>query len=171
MPERLSYCGLFAAAVLIAAQSPTFADQPKKRPVPPTTLPAAPSQTVPRRPGELPLLIEEEQQQRVPEAAGMPPGVERLDFMPEEVEVLDVIPAAPAMTPRVLSQIGEALWNCIQDLDPFFNRYPSDPQRRMMVLMNQSENLRQIEHEMERFWMVDQPSHLTPERVHGGVGR
>ena len=45
------------------------------------------------------------------------------------------------------------------------------PQRRMMVLMNQSENLRQIEYEMERFWMVDQPSHLTPERVHGGVGQ
>ena len=41
----------------------------------------------------------------------------------------------------------------------------------MMVLMNQSENLRQIEYEMERFWMVDQPSHLTPERVHGGVGQ
>jgi len=51
------------------------------------------------------------------------------------------------------------------------NAYPSDPQRRTMVLMNQSENLRQIDYEMERFWMVDQPSHLTPERVHGGVGQ
>jgi hypothetical protein len=51
------------------------------------------------------------------------------------------------------------------------NAYPADPQRRMMVLMNQSENLRQIEYEMERFWMVDQPSHLTPERVNGGVGQ
>jgi hypothetical protein len=51
------------------------------------------------------------------------------------------------------------------------NCYPSTPDRRMMVLINQSENLRQIEYEMERFWMVDQPSHLTPERVHGGVGQ
>jgi hypothetical protein len=51
------------------------------------------------------------------------------------------------------------------------NAYPSDPARRTMVLINQSENLRQIEYEMERFWMVDQPSHLTPERVHGGVGQ
>ena len=51
------------------------------------------------------------------------------------------------------------------------NAYPSDPQERIAVLMNQSENLRQIEYEMERFWMVDQPSHLTPERVHGGVGQ
>jgi hypothetical protein len=53
----------------------------------------------------------------------------------------------------------------------FLNAYPSDPQRRIMVLNNQSENLRQIEYEMERFWMVDQPSHLSPERVHGGVGQ
>ena len=51
------------------------------------------------------------------------------------------------------------------------NAYPSNPERRTMVLMNQSENLRQIEAEMEKFWMVDQPSHLTPERVHGGVGQ
>jgi hypothetical protein len=51
------------------------------------------------------------------------------------------------------------------------NCYPSNPERRMLVLMNQSENLRQIEYECERFWMVDQPSHLTPERVHGGVGQ
>jgi hypothetical protein len=53
----------------------------------------------------------------------------------------------------------------------FLNAYPSNPERRIMVLMNQSENLRQIDYEMERFWMVDQPSHLTPERVHGGVGQ
>jgi len=45
------------------------------------------------------------------------------------------------------------------------------PDRRLMLLMNQSENLRQIDYEMERFWMVDQPSHLTPERVHGGDGQ
>ena len=51
------------------------------------------------------------------------------------------------------------------------NAYPSNPERRTMVMMNQSEGLRQVEYEMERFWMVDQPSHLTPERVHGGVGQ
>jgi hypothetical protein len=50
------------------------------------------------------------------------------------------------------------------------NAYPSDPQERIAVLMNQSENLRQINYEIQRFWMVDQPSHLTPDRVHGGVG-
>jgi hypothetical protein len=49
------------------------------------------------------------------------------------------------------------------------NAYSSDPNRRMNELMSQSEDLRQIELEWERIWFVDQPSHLTPERVHGGI--
>jgi hypothetical protein len=49
------------------------------------------------------------------------------------------------------------------------NAYSSDPNRRMHELMNQSEDLRQIQGEWERIWMIDQPSHLTPERVHGGI--
>ncbi|MBY0231263.1 MAG: hypothetical protein K2W96_18430 [Gemmataceae bacterium] len=52
----------------------------------------------------------------------------------------------------------------------FLNRYSADPNRRMLQLINESEDLRQIEGEVTRFWMNDQPSHLTPERVHGGVG-
>jgi hypothetical protein len=51
----------------------------------------------------------------------------------------------------------------------FLNAYSSDPDLRMKELMNQSENLRQIQYEWERIWFVDQPSHLTPERVHGGI--
>lgn len=51
----------------------------------------------------------------------------------------------------------------------FINAYSSDPDLRMKELMNQSENLRQIQYEWERIWFVDQPSHLTPERVHGGI--
>jgi hypothetical protein len=49
------------------------------------------------------------------------------------------------------------------------NLYSSDPNRRVLELLNQSEDLRQIEYEWERIWFVDMPSHLTPERVHGGV--
>ena len=45
---------------------------------------------------------------------------------------------------------------------PFDVPYPVVNQAT--ILMNQSENLRQIDSEMERFWMVDQSSHLTPER-------
>jgi len=49
------------------------------------------------------------------------------------------------------------------------NIYSSDPNRRMFELINNSEDLRQIEYEWERIWFVDEPSHMTPERVHGGI--
>jgi hypothetical protein len=51
----------------------------------------------------------------------------------------------------------------------FINIYSSDPNRRMHELLNNSEDLRQIEYEWERIWFTDQPSHMTPERVHGGI--
>jgi hypothetical protein len=51
----------------------------------------------------------------------------------------------------------------------FINIYSADPNRRVLELLNQSEDLRQIEYEWERIWFTDMPSHLTPERVHGGV--
>jgi hypothetical protein len=49
------------------------------------------------------------------------------------------------------------------------NAYSSDPNRRIAELLNQSEDLRQIEYEWERIWFTDQPSHMTPERIHGGI--
>ena len=45
----------------------------------------------------------------------------------------------------------------------FLNAYSSNPQRRIVELINQSEDLRQVELEFERFWFVDQPSHMTYE--------
>jgi len=39
----------------------------------------------------------------------------------------------------------------------------------MNELLNNSEDLRQVEYEWERIWFMDEPSHLTPERVHGGI--
>ena len=52
----------------------------------------------------------------------------------------------------------------------FVNIWSSDPNIRMGELLNVSEDLRQMHGEYRRFWMIDQPSHLTPIRVHGGVG-
>jgi hypothetical protein len=49
------------------------------------------------------------------------------------------------------------------------NAYPADPTLRMTVLLNQSEDLRQIQGEWMRFWMVDHPSHLTFDRIDGGM--
>ena len=49
------------------------------------------------------------------------------------------------------------------------NIYSSDPNRRIVELLNNSEDLRQIEYEWERIWSADQPSHLTRERVDGAI--
>ena len=52
----------------------------------------------------------------------------------------------------------------------FLNIYSADPTRRIQELLNNSEDLRQIELEWERIWFTDQPSHMTYDRVHGGIG-
>jgi hypothetical protein len=63
----------------------------------------------------------------------------------------------------VVAGLGLANTGCL------LNIYSSDPNRRMHELLNNSEDLRQIEYEWERIWFTDQPSHMTPERVHGGI--
>jgi hypothetical protein len=52
----------------------------------------------------------------------------------------------------------------------FINNLPADHNERMAVLLNESEDLRQMQGEWLRFWMVDQPSHMTYQRTHGGIG-
>lgn len=47
--------------------------------------------------------------------------------------------------------------------------YSGDPIRRTQELIFTSENLRQVLEEWERAWLLDQPSHMTPYRVHGGI--
>lgn len=47
--------------------------------------------------------------------------------------------------------------------------YSADPQKRAEQLINESEGMRQIQNECERFWMIDMPSHMTPDRIHGGI--
>ncbi len=49
------------------------------------------------------------------------------------------------------------------------NQYASEPNIRMQQLLNQSEDQRQIGEFWRRFWFNDQPSHLTPARLHGGM--
>ena len=51
----------------------------------------------------------------------------------------------------------------------FINAYSSDPNRRVVELLNQSEDLRQISDEWERFWFLDHPSHMSYDRVDGGL--
>ena len=47
--------------------------------------------------------------------------------------------------------------------------YSGDPTRRTQELIYTSENLREINDEWERFWYLDQPTHCTPYRTHGGI--
>ena len=49
------------------------------------------------------------------------------------------------------------------------NQYAADPVTRMDQMMNQSEDYRQIGEFWRRFWFNDMPSHMTPERIHGGI--
>jgi len=69
---------------------------------------------------------------------------------------------------RLLVLAGVAVLG-LSNVGCILNQYPSDPTQRMDVLMNQSENLRQAGADWRRIWMNDQPSHLTPDRTHGGV--
>lgn len=47
--------------------------------------------------------------------------------------------------------------------------YSASPERRAEQLIYTSENLRNLILEWERFWFLDQPDHMVPFRVHGGV--
>ncbi|MFV2067404.1 MAG: hypothetical protein ACC645_10525 [Pirellulales bacterium] len=47
--------------------------------------------------------------------------------------------------------------------------YSGDPARRTQELIFTSENLRAFLDEWERVWFLDQPSHMTPLRTHGGI--
>jgi hypothetical protein len=47
--------------------------------------------------------------------------------------------------------------------------YSGDPTRRTAELLYTSENFRLILDEWERIWLLDQPDHETPYRVHGGI--
>lgn len=49
------------------------------------------------------------------------------------------------------------------------NQYSGEPVVRTDQLLNQSEDLRQLGNEWRRIWFNDMPSHMTPERVHGGI--
>ena len=52
----------------------------------------------------------------------------------------------------------------------FINQYPSDRNQRMDVLLNESEDMRQIRQERRRWWMNGQASCLSYERLNGHIG-
>ena len=51
----------------------------------------------------------------------------------------------------------------------FTPAYSADPIRRTRELIYTSEDLRLLLDDWERIWFLDQPTHLTPYRTHGGI--
>lgn len=47
--------------------------------------------------------------------------------------------------------------------------YDGDQAIRTQQLITTSENLRMLKEDWHRFWFIDQPSHLSPLRTHGGI--
>jgi hypothetical protein len=47
--------------------------------------------------------------------------------------------------------------------------YSALPNRRAEELLITSEDLRSMLDQWQRFWFLDMPDHMTPQRVHGGV--
>ena len=72
--------------------------------------------------------------------------------------------AAMALVVAVLALCGEG---CAPVPLPHYAAYRP---KRVEELLVDSENLRQAGDEWERIWFLDQPSHMTPFRTHGGLG-
>lgn len=51
----------------------------------------------------------------------------------------------------------------------FIPIYSPEPNRRAQQMIYTSEDLRALYDNWERIWFLDQPDHMTPQRVHGGV--
>ena len=51
----------------------------------------------------------------------------------------------------------------------FLPIYDADPAVRAKQLIYTSEDMRAMREEWHRFWFLDQPDHMTPLRVDGGI--
>jgi hypothetical protein len=69
-----------------------------------------------------------------------------------------------------LLTLGLLLGATVLSTGCFLNRYSSEPRERMMQLLNESEDLRQINQEKMRWWMNNQPSTLSYDRLNGAIG-
>jgi hypothetical protein len=62
-----------------------------------------------------------------------------------------------------------AAWMMAVNTGCLIPMYSSEPGRRAQELIFTSEDLRNFLNEWERIWFLDQPSHLSPMRTHGGI--
>ncbi len=75
----------------------------------------------------------------------------------------------PAKSTRLLVQATLAIACLSTTVGCFVPIYSARPERRVQQLLYTSEDMRSLVEEWERFWFLDQPSHMTPVRTHGGI--
>lgn len=75
----------------------------------------------------------------------------------------------PRRIMRIAMQATMAVVCVVTTVGCFVPIYSARPERRVQQLLYTSEDLRSLVEEWERFWHLDQPSHMTPIRTHGGI--
>lgn len=95
---------------------------------------------------------------------------EKTELKMKEPPKTAVSMGSPSSKPK--KELGETplrqLANWVRDSTPLGRgRYDSDPNYRMQRLLKESENLGQANAEIHRFWMNNQPSCLSYERLSG----
>jgi len=73
----------------------------------------------------------------------------------------------PDMRRIIMTAVASCL--LVANTGCILNMWSADDNIRMEQMLYTSEDLRQIREEWRRFWFTDMPSHLTPQRVHGGI--
>jgi hypothetical protein len=98
--------------------------------------------------------------------------IDKLDALDQRMQSLERKLDHPVTEPSSLSmdwsEAAAAIVNKIAG-GPVLTTTKADRNRRIVELLNDSENLRQIEYEWERIWFTDHPTHLTAERVNGSI--
>jgi hypothetical protein len=77
-------------------------------------------------------------------------------------QFLDLVLAACAALGQILSGVDG-------DIVPIPTTQPVYPNERLEMLLNESEDMRQMQAEWRRFWMNNQPSHVPYQVVDGGI--
>jgi MraZ protein len=79
--------------------------------------------------------------------------------------------AEPASFDHLTHSLGTVIKHVLGEVPlPFeLNNQADDPNQRMRELLNQSDGMRSLEEDREQIWFTDQPSHLNPQRIHGGI--
>jgi hypothetical protein len=114
------------------------------------------------------------------EPEAVPPSTveKKLDRILNKLEEMDrrltKLEEAQTAVPELSADTSVSLGDVVDGILGWFgvgviNVYSSDPNRRIQELLKESEDLRKLEEEWKRVWLPDAPTHLTPERVHGGI--